>query len=291
MKRSYRRLKVFIKYLVLVIMLLYSLWPISIMIEEGFSIDIGPLFSGQGIRFVGGVPYYSGGINPSLANFIDALELDRFPRLVLNSTAIALITVAISISSSLPAAYALARLKIRGKGLFASFLLALRTVSPFAIILPLYLLYVQTGLWDTYLGLALAYLTLSIPIAVWMIRGLFLDLPKEYYEVAEVFGASERQIFTRIALPKVAFGIMITAIFIFVIVWNEFLMANILTGPNAKPVSVGVWSGVGEHFGTFRAVDWDEINTVGTLAFIPAIAIMLMIRKYLAKGFTLATAR
>lgn len=270
---------------------LYVLWPVSVMIEEGFSIDLGPIFSGQGIRFVSGVPYYSGGIAPSIANFVDALYFDRFPRLVINSTSIALLSTALAMATGTPAGYLLARLKVRGKGVVSSLLLALRTVSPFAIILPLYLLYTRAGLWDTHFGMAVVYLTINVPVVVWMLRGLFVEIPREIYEAGEVAGASEHQIFWRIALPSVLLGVTATAMFAFVLVWNEFLLANLLTGPNAKTVSVGIWSGVGEKFGAQASVDWDEINTLGTLAFFPALALVLTIRRHVVRGLSLATAR
>ena len=276
-------------YSALIFSSLYTVWPLTIMAEEGFSIDLGPIFSGGGIRFIGGVPYYSGGIFPTPVHYLDALGIGNFPRLVGNSTAIALLGVSLSILLGMPAAYALARLKIRGKSVVAFILLALRTVSPFAIILPLFLLFVHNGLWDTHLGVAIGYLVAVLSVVVWMLRGFFTDVPREAYEAAELFGASDRQIFWRVAMPTILPGIMVTAVFAFALIWNEFLMADVLTGPVTRTVSVGVWTGLGET--AFKVVEWDDLNAAGTLAFLPAIIMFLVIRKYLAKGFSLATAR
>lgn len=276
-------------YLGLLLASLFAIWPVFIMVLEGFDMDIGPIFSGNGLSFIGGAPYYSGGFFPSYALYYDAFAIGNFPRLVLNSTTIALVSVGLALAAGIPAAYALARLKLRGIGILGFLLLALRTVSPFAIVLPLYLLYTQTGLYDTYLGMGLAYLVINLPIVVWMLRGFFTDLPSSLYEAAELFGATERQVFWKIALPSVLLGVVATAVFAFVLVWNEFLMASILTASSAKTVSIAVWSGVGERFIGFKSANWDELNAGGTLAFIPAFAIVLVIRKYLAKGFSLAT--
>ncbi len=185
------------------------------MVMESFGVDISPLFSGQGITFIGGVPFYSGGIHPTLANYVDALKVQAFPQLVVNSTVIGTASVGIALLAGIPAGYALARMKFRGKGQLAYSLLALRTVSPFAVVLPLYLLYVQVGLWDTYLGMAVAYLVLDLPVVVWMLRGFFADVPSDIYEAAEVFGASDGQTFRKIALPLVLLGIVVTAVFSF----------------------------------------------------------------------------
>jgi multiple sugar transport system permease protein len=276
-------------YLGLALAFLFSFWPILVMALEGADIDLGPIFSGRGVSYVAGVPYYSGGIYPSLANYRDALLLGNFPRLVFNSTSIAVLSIAIALLAGVPAGYTLARSKLRGIGAIGFLLLALRTVSPFAIILPLYLTYVQVGLFDTTLGISLAYLVIDVPVVVWMLSGFFSEIPKSLYEAAESSGANERQIFWRIAVPSVAIGIAATAIFAFVLIWNEFLIASLLTASVTKTVSVGIWSGVGEGFGGLKSANWDEINAGGTLAFIPAYAVLLVVRRYLARGFSLAT--
>jgi multiple sugar transport system permease protein len=277
-------------YIGVVLASLFALWPVLIMVLEGADIDLGPLFSGRGVSFVSGVPYYSGGFFPTLANYRDALVFGNFPRLVLNSTTIALMSIAIALAAGIPAGYALARSRVRGLGGIGFLLLALRTVSPFAIVLPLYLAYVQVGLYDTTFGMGLAYLVIDVPVVVWILRGFFSEIPAEIYEAAESSGATERQIFWRLAVPQVAVGIAATAVFAFVLIWNEFLMASLLTSASAKTVSVGIWSGVGEGFGGLKSANWDAINAAGALAFVPAFALILTVRRYLAKGFSLATA-
>lgn len=276
-------------YIGLVLASLFAFWPILVMALEGADIDLGPLFSGKGISYVAGVPFYSGGFFPTWANYRDALLLGNFPRLVFNSTTIAILSIAIALIAGVPAGYTLARSKLRGMGAIGFLLLALRTVSPFAIILPLYLTYVQIGLFDSTLGLSLAYLVIDVPVVVWMLSGFFSEIPKSIYEAAESSGANERQIFWKIAVPSIAVGIAATGIFAFVLIWNEFLIASLLTASVTKTVSVGVWSGVGEGFGGLKSANWDEINAGGTLAFIPAFAVLLIVRRYLAKGFSLAT--
>jgi multiple sugar transport system permease protein len=284
-----RKLKNVPYIVLLAFAVLFTFWPIMIMALEGADADIGPFFSGQGISFVGGVPFYSGGFHPTLIHYFDAINLGAFPRLALNSTIIALSSVGIALAAGIPAGYGLARLKFKGQEAIAYALLALRTVSTFAIIIPLYILFTQNGLWDTYPGLAVAYLVIDIPVVVWMLRGLFSDIPKETYDAAEVFGATETQIFWKIALPTVILGIVATAIFAVVLVWNEFLIAEILTGPVTKTVSVGIWNGLGDQIGVL-SIDEDQVASAGFLAFLPAIGLFLIIKRYLAKGFTLATA-
>jgi multiple sugar transport system permease protein len=277
-------------YVALVLAAFYSFWPIAIMALEGYQIDLSVLFSGKGIRYVGGVPDFSGGIFPSPIHYLDALTLVAFPRLLMNTATIAAISIAVALLAGVTAGYTLARLPIRGKGAISYMLLALRAVSPFAVIVPLYILYTRHGLWDTYVGIALAEELVILSIVVWMLRGFFSDIPKEVYDAAAVFGASEWQIFRRVALRMVVPGIVVTALFAFVLIWNEFVISDIITGPVTKTVAVGVWSGLGEATSSFMQLDFPDLNAAGFLAWVPAIAVMLSIRRYLAKGYSLGTA-
>jgi multiple sugar transport system permease protein len=288
---SRRSLKRTLLYTVATLAGLYSAWPLLVMVLEGYSIDLSPFFSGRGVRLVAGVPFYSGGVVPTPIHYLDAIVVGAFPKLVENSLVVASISIAIALAVGLPVAYILARVDIRGRSAVAYMLLALRTVSPFAVIIPLYVTYSRIGLYDTYTGISLAEDMLVLSVVVWMLRGFFSDIPKEVYDAASLFGKSEGQIFRRVILPMVIPGIVVTALFALVLIWNEFLFAVTLTGPATKTVAVGVWTGMTSNGVNYRSVNWDDLNAAGTLAFVPAVAVMLVIRKYLARGFSLGTAR
>jgi multiple sugar transport system permease protein len=277
-------------YGALVFAALYSAWPVFIMALEGYDIDLSPIFSGRGVNFVGGVLYYSGGIHPTPIHYLDALTTTGFPRLMENTLAISAISIAVALMTGVTAAYALARVNIRGKDVISYMLLALRAVSPFIVVVPLYIIYNQTGLWDTYTGAAFAEELLILSVVVWMLRGFFTDIPKEIYDSAAISGASEWQIFRSVALRMVIPGIVVTALFAFVLIWNEFVISEIITGPASKTVAVGVWTGLGENTQTFKVIRFDDLNAAGFLAWLPAIGVMLAIRRYLAKGYSLGTA-
>jgi multiple sugar transport system permease protein len=283
------RTGVVLTYVLLVLAALYSVWPIFIMSLEGYGIDLSPLFSGRAVRTIAGVPFFSGGIYPTPIFYKDALVLFGFPRLLSNTATYAAISIVIALAAGIVAGYTLARVPIRGKNVISYMLLALRAVSPFAVVVPLYVVFTHDGLWDTYFGVALAEELVILSVVVWMLRGFFTDIPREIYDAAAVFGATEGQIFRRVALRMVIPGILVTAFFAFVLIWNDFLISNTLTGPVTKSVMVGVWSGLGESFST-RQVSFDDLNAGGFLAFIPAIIVMLAIRRYLAKGYSLGAA-
>jgi len=286
-RTSWKRL---LLYLIATLAGLYSAWPLLVMALEGYSIDLSPLFSGTGVRLVAGVPYYSGGVFPTPIHYLDALVAGAFPRLVVNSLVIAFISIGIALGAGIPVAYILARVDIKGRTILAYMLLALRTVSPFVVVIPLYVTYSRIGLYDTYSGVSLAEDMLILSVVVWMLRGFFADIPQDVYDAASVFSRTEGQVFRRVVLPMVIPGIVVTALFALVLIWNEFLIAVTLTGPATKTVAVGVWSGMTENQVNYKSVNWDDLNAAGALAFGPAVAVMLSIRRYLAKGFSLGTA-
>jgi multiple sugar transport system permease protein len=277
-------------YVFLVLAALFSAWPILVMALEGYGADLAPLISGQAVRHIGDV-IVLGGFYPSPTHYLDALHYVAFPRLMVNTSAIAAISIAIALAAGVGTGYALVRVPIRGKGVVAYTLLALRAVSPFAVVVPLYVLFTRNGLWDTYLGAALAEEMVTLSVVVWMLRGFFSDIPREIYDAAEVFGASEWQIFRRVALRMVIPGIVVTALFAFVLIWNDFVISVVVTGPVAKTVAVGVWTGLGSGTSSHFSVNWDDLNAAGFLSWLPAIVVVLSIRKYLAKGYSLGTAK
>ena len=270
-------------YFAFVVAILYSLFPPIAMAADTVGANLAALFA-----VIGGAPIVRGAFYFTPAYYRDALSLAAFPSRALNSLAIAAMSIGAALAVGIPVSYILARVDIKGKGAISFVLLALRTVSPFAVVLPLYIFFNKIGLWDTYQGVAVAELLFVLTVVVWMVKGFFADIPRQVYDAASVFTSSEGQIFRRVALPLVAGGVAVTAIFGIVLIWNEFLISTILTGPHTKSVAVGIWTGVGEGN---TAPAFIDLEVAATLAYLPALAVMLAIRKYLAKGFSLATAR
>src|SRR6266550_4688689 len=269
-------------YFALAFATLYSLYPLIAVALDGMDLNLAALFAENKLVLIGDVPFSQGVFTFNPIAYIDALTFNAFPARVVNSLIIGGLAVATALVVGIPVSYALARLDLKGKSAISFLLLALRTVSPFSVVVPLYIFFNAIHLWDTYPGVALAELLLVLTVVVWMVKGFFADIPKQVFDAASVSGATEGQIFRRVALPMVIQGIVITAIFGFILVWNEYLISVIMTGPVTKPVSVGVWSGLGA---TNKTPDFVDLEAAGTLAFLPAAAVMLAIRRYLAKGF------
>jgi multiple sugar transport system permease protein len=275
-------------YLALLVATLYTMYPIIAAIADSLGLNLAGLFAGRNVVLITNIPYAAEIFYFTPIHYLDALSLGAFPSRVLNSLIIGGISVSAALLVGIPVSYVLARIDIKGRSAVSFVLLALRTVSPFAVVIPLYIVFTRAGLWNTFQGVALAELLVVLTVVVWMVKGFFQDIPKPIYESASMFGASEGQIFWRVALPIVAQGIVITALFGFILVWNEYLISVILTGPLTKPVSVGVFSGLGP---ANKTPDFTDLEAAATLAFLPVAAIMVVIRKYLAKGFSLAVAR
>jgi multiple sugar transport system permease protein len=271
-------------YLAFMVAILYSLFPPIAMAADTIGANLAALFAVIGGEPIGPHAFY---LTP--VYYRAALSFAAFPSRALNSLAIAALSIGAALAVGIPVSYVLARVDIKGKVAVSFVLLALRTVSPFAVVLPLYIFFSKVGLWDTYQGVALAELLFVLAFVVWMVKGFFADIPRQVYDAASVFTTSEAQIFRRVALPLVAGGVAVTAIFGVVLIWNEFLMSYIFTGPHTTSVAVGIWTGLGE--GSSAGPAFVYLETAATLAYLPALAVMLAIRKHLARGFSLATAR
>jgi multiple sugar transport system permease protein len=285
--RGGRRWRKVALYAAAILAAMYSFWPIMIMALEGYNIDLGPLFAGRAVRTVGGLQFQPGLFNPSPTYYLQALSVDAYPKLVGDTLVIAALSIALALAVGIPVAYVTARIEVKGKTLIAYLLLALRTASQFVVIIPLYIAYARLGLYDNFTGMALAEQLLILTVVVWMLRGFFLEIPKDVYEAATVFGKNEWQVFRRVALPMVMSGLVVTTLFALVLLWNEFLIADTLTGQTTRTVSVGVWEGMSINQVSISVLAWNSLNAAGTLAYIPAIIVLLLIRRYFARGFRL----
>lgn len=272
-------------YLLSVGMALFYLYPVVNMVFESFDIDLSSIYA-PGFRLIGGVPYYSGGITPSLTYWIDMFGTQGFLRLIANSVAIGTLSTLSAVILALFTSYPLSFVHRRHATRIDLLMLAMRATPPFVYIIPFLVLLTSLGLWDTHAGMILVYLSLNTPLAYLLVRSLMRDFPRELLEAAEVMGAPVTAVLRRVFLPLSAQGIAVIWVFALVITWNEFLLASLLTGPESRTVSVGVWAGVGEQIGTFRTVEFEAQAAAGTVAMIVPLAITLLLRRRMAKLFS-----
>ncbi|OYT29185.1 MAG: sugar ABC transporter permease [Thermofilum sp. ex4484_82] len=199
----------------------------------------------------------------------------------LNSIIVALLTIAISFALGLPAGYALARYIFPGKDMFKLLIISLRMFPLMIMAIPLTILYLNLGLSDTLLGVAIAHTSLALPFVVLITSSIFVSVPVEYEEAGMIFGLTRFETFFRITLPLILPGLAAAAIFTFVMSWNEVFVASVLTLVNRTlPADILV--------SVLAAPDPYKF-AAGFIMVLPAMIFVFIARKYLVAmwGITL----
>jgi len=227
--------------------------------------------------------------NPSLAPY--GLVLDHYRALfeqrdfwtpIRNSLVVAGSTTVVSVVLGACCAYALARLRFRGRSLALAFVLAVSMFPQISIVSPLYMLLREAGLLNTYPGLVLPYLTFAMPLTIWLMVGFFRQLPAGLEEAAFLDGAGRLRTLWQIILPLSAPGLATTAILTFLYSWNEFLFALSFTlGPERQTVPVAIALFRGQY-----QVPWGEILAAAVVATLPVAGIVLLAQRRIVSGLT-----
>ena len=210
----------------------------------------------------------------------------RLGEKLFNSTIVALVTVVIAIPIATLAAYSFSRFSMRGETMMLVIILATQFVPAVVIILPFFVMFRDIGLLDTRLGLILVNLAIVMPFAIWMIKGFIDGIPMDTEEAAMVDGSSRLQVIRNIVLPMAAPGLLTSAIFCFIIAWNEFLFALILTNKDAVTLPIGLALFKGEEGDL-----WNLLSAAGIIIMAPMFVLALMIRKYFVQGMTMGAVR
>lgn len=205
---------------------------------------------------------------------------------IINSTIIALSTVAIAIPMSVCAAYAFSRLMFPFKRAMFQWILLTQFIPAVVIVLPFYTMFRSLGMLDTYSALIIVDLAIVLPYAVWTIKGFIDSIPEETEEAALIDGASRARVIWDIVVPMARPGILTAAIFCFILTWNEFLFALILTRTKVLPLSIGI---IG--FRLERGDVWELIAATGIIITLPMFFFALAIQKHFTKGLNLGAVR
>lgn len=209
------------------------------------------------------------------------LEDEAFLRGLANSVWVALASTVMGLAAGVPAAYALARLRFRGKEGVTRFFLSARMAPPAAMVIPLYVLFFRLDLIDTRLGLVLLHGALNVSLVAWMLRGYFADVPEELEDAARVDGATRIGAFFRVTLPLAAPGVAATTVFALLASWNEFVFAMMLAGGEARTAPASI-----AQFVTFRAVVWGKLAAASVLTSLPIMAAVVVAQRRLVRGLT-----
>lgn len=179
------------------------------------------------------------------------------------------------------ASYSFTRLRFRGRHSLLLMILATQMIPAVAIIIPIYVVMMTLRLLDTHLGLFITYSSFVLPLTIWIMMGYFQTIPIDIEDAARIDGCSRLGTLVRIVLPLAAPGLAATGIFAFIVAWNEFFLALILTQAAVKTLPVLV-----SEFSTKFGADYVMMSTGGVLASLPPVILALTFQKYIIKGLT-----
>ncbi|WP_462331291.1 carbohydrate ABC transporter permease, partial [Thiohalocapsa halophila] len=182
----------------------------------------------------------------SLEHYRAIFTDDQFPAALWNSIGIASIATLLAVLLAMFAAYAIVRLRFRGRQLVLAAALSIAMFPPVAVIGPLFELWRNLGLYDTWPGLILPYMTFTLPLAIWTLSAFFREIPWDLDQAARVDGATRLQAFRHVIVPLAAPGVFTAAILVFIFAWNDFLFAAALTSTNdarTVPAAIAFFTG------------------------------------------------
>jgi multiple sugar transport system permease protein len=247
--------------LLLVVVLFPTLWMLQLSFRAGGDIfDMSLVFT------------------PTFGNY-RALWKGLFPASFGNSVIVSLATTALSLLFGVPAAYALSRCRFRARRSIALWILATRMAPPVAYTIPFFLAYRHLGLIDSLAGLVIIYLTFNLALVVWMMRNFFDGVPRALEEAAWIDGCGVWSGFRLIALPLAAPGLAATGVLCFILSWNDFFYALILTRTKAMTAPVAI-----VNFMQYEGWEWGKIAAGGTLVMLPVVLFSIFVRRYLVRG-------
>jgi multiple sugar transport system permease protein len=203
-----------------------------------------------------------------------------------SSTVISVGTTVLTMVLAIPAAYALARLKVPGRRMTGFYVLVTQMLPPVGIIIPYFLLLRNIGWMDTYHGIIIIYLSFSLPFAIWLMVSYFEDIPFEMEEAAAVDGASRLTTLRRIILPQAKGGIAVTVVFVFLNAWNEFLFAVVLSGNTVRPVTIAMF-----NFVSVEQTLWAQLAAVSVIAMLPVVILGVVAQSHIVKGLTVGAVK
>jgi multiple sugar transport system permease protein len=220
----------------------------------------------------------------TLDNYSGIFSSALFTRALINSIGIALIATFLAVVLGAMAAYAVARLNFPGKALLIAASLMIAMFPPISLVSPLFNLWRTIGLFDTWPGLIIPYLTFSLPLAIYVLSAFFREIPWDLEKAAQVDGATPFQSFRKIIVPLAAPGVFTTAILVFIFAWNDFVFAISLTSTNSArtvPAAIAFFTGTSQF-----TTPIGSIAAAAVVITIPIIIMVLIFQRRIVAGLT-----
>ena len=217
--------------------------------------------------------------SPTVANFRNVFQQTPFFQYTWNSVLVSFGSVGVGMLLGLPAAYGIARY---GHRTLALSILVCRMIPGISFLVPWFILFRALGLIDTFIGLVIAHLVITVPLITWIMIGFFEEVPLELEEAGRIDGCSRLGVFLRIAVPLVRPGLVSAGILALIFAWNSFLFPLILAGVKTKTLPVVVYS-----FMTFDYLDLGGIYAASTLITLPVLVMVLLVQRQFIRGLTI----
>jgi multiple sugar transport system permease protein len=253
---------------VIVIALVPVLWIISLSFKDPTTISDGSFIPKKW----------------TWSNYSSIFHQSLFTYALRNSIGIALISTAIAVVIASMAAYAISRLDFPGKRWILGAALAIAMFPPISIVGPLYNMWRNLGLFDTWQGLIIPYLTFTLPLAIFVLSSFFREIPWELEQAAQVDGATPFQAFQKVIVPLAAPGVFTTAILVFIFAWNDFIFAVSLTSTNnaqTVPAAISSFPGASQF-----QTPIGSIAAAAVIVTIPIIVLVLLFQRRIVAGLT-----
>jgi multiple sugar transport system permease protein len=220
----------------------------------------------------------------TLDNYRGIFVTNEFTRALLNSIGIAIIATTLAVGIGAMAAYAIARLSFPGKKLLVALSLLIAMFPQISLVSPLFEIERSVGLFDTWPGLVLPYITFSLPLAIYILAAFFREIPWELEKAAKMDGATPAQAFRSVIVPLAAPGVVTTAILVFIFCWNDFLFAISLTSTDAArtvPAAMATFTGSSQF-----EEPTGSIAAAAMVITIPIVLFVLFFQRRIVAGLT-----
>jgi multiple sugar transport system permease protein len=261
-----------LSYAVLVVLALLSIGPLLWMLLTSFKVD-DDIVTRTMVYFP---------TRFTLENYIKLWNQSGYPVLVINSLVTTTLTVAICLFTGTIASYAFSRFNFPGRMPLMLGYLIVRMFPAVLMIIPLFIVMRNLGLFDTSLGLAVAYTSFLLPLFVWMLKGFFDAAPKELESAARIDGSTRIGAMFRIVIPIARNGLVATCVFVAIAAWNEYLFALMLTSSTgSRTWPVGLQLMVGEF-----QLPWGMLAAGGIISILPVIVLFALVQRVMVAGIT-----
>jgi multiple sugar transport system permease protein len=219
---------------------------------------------------------------PTLENYIKVIVEKDFFLYAKNSALYAVVNTFLAFLFAIPAAYGLAKSRSKHKGKITYLVLLCQMIPPIAVVISFFIIAQWLGWIDTLTSLIVFELLWTIPLAIWLLRGYFINFPTELTESAQVDGASLFQAIWKVVIPMVTPAILATSIFVFIRAWNDFVLAFFITVMKARTLPTTI-----DFYLVYTQIEWGLMFSAATLTTLPIVIFAILNRRYFAMGGTM----